>query len=87
MAAGIVAHGCVSGGYLAEDIPQAKAGESAFFYRVVQIGNVGSMMFPVMDLHGARIDVRLQRIERIRQLRQLERVRHALSCVLVSLRI
>ncbi len=45
----------------------------------VQLVDVALMMLGVMDLHGARVDVRLERIERIRQFRQLER--HIDSCV------
>jgi hypothetical protein len=34
--------------------------------RIVHFGDVCVVMFPVVDFHGASIDVRLQRIARVR---------------------
>ena len=49
----------------------------------VQLAGVPCMVLPVMDLHGAGVDVGFQRVVRVSQLGQLERVGHAvlLGCV------
>ena len=44
--------------------------------RFVQFVRVRRMMLVVVDLHGARIDVRLERVECVRQVGELERMRH-----------
>ena len=40
---------------------------------LVQIRDISGMMFVVMDLHGVRVNVRLQRVVSVRQRRQCER--------------
>lgn len=43
------------------------------FKRGIQLGNVRGVVFPVVDLHGLRIDVRLQGIECVGKVWQTER--------------
>jgi len=37
------------------------------FQGLVEVGNVGAMVFVVMDLHRLGVDIRLECVERIRQ--------------------
>ena len=48
-----------------------------FLERGVQVGDIGLVMLPVMNLHRLRVDVRLERGEVVRELRKF--VRHASS--------
>ena len=43
---------------------------------VVELGHVGVVVLAVVDLHGARVDVRLERVVGVAELRELERVGH-----------
>ena len=58
-------------GYFAEALEQLvdrkrrKVGVS--LQRLVQIGDVGVVVFAVMNFHGHLVDVRLQRIGRVRE--------------------
>src|SRR6266699_418950 len=42
-------------------------------YRLVEVGDISSVMLIVMNFHRARIDVWFKRVKRIRQRRQSER--------------
>ena len=42
------------------------------FESFIQVGDVGVVMLVVMDFHGLRVDVRLERVERIRKRRKCE---------------
>ena len=37
------------------------------FQRGIEVGDIGTVVLVVMDLHGLRVDVRLQRAEVIRE--------------------
>ena len=55
-----------------QQVLDARLAQVQTFDRLVQIGHVAAMVLRVVDLHGAGVEMRLQRIVRVGQIGQLE---------------